>query len=68
MKILRNKRVWRIWANKFYGFQRDDGYPKEPKQFPCFVYTTVRSFNFQEENENYLYAEDLKTMLEQLSW
>jgi hypothetical protein len=66
MTLLRNKRQWRKWAKVFHGGQPQVAPPKEPTEFPCFVYETVQSFGYEECNEHYLYRADLKAMLEEL--
>ena len=62
MKLIKNKRAWRKWA-KDEGVLNQDGPAAEPKTYPCYAYTSCRSFGYEELNEHYLYEVDLGSML-----
>lgn len=60
MVFLKNKRAWTKWL-KESGLSFQEGVA-QPTVYPCFAYTTVRSFGYEELNENYLYQEELISM------
>lgn len=64
MTFIKNRRAWLRWKRKTMGNQ--DGVT-EPSQYPCFAYTSVGSFGYEEYLENYLYAKDVWRMGRQMS-
>jgi hypothetical protein len=61
MKLLKNHRAWLKWI-KEEGLKSQDPLPSEPTEYPCFAYTSCRSFGYEELNEHYLYYSDLGKM------
>lgn len=61
MKLLRNKRAWKRWARE-NGLLTQETPAEEPTEYPCFAYTSCRSFGYEELNEHYLYHADLYDM------
>lgn len=59
MRLLKDRKAWLRWKREEIPFQDP---VKEPASFPCFAYTTVRSFGYEELNENYLYTNDVAKM------
>lgn len=37
---------------------------EQPREFPCYVRTEVKSWNYEEERAIYLYRDDLEKMIE----
>lgn len=67
MKLLQNKRAWKKWVKgQRFGSTIDPTLYPEPTKFPCYVYLTVASFNYQEEQANYLNADDIERMRKEL--
>lgn len=65
MELLKNKRAWKKWATE-NGLLTQEGPAKEPVEYPCFGYTSCRSFGYEELNEHYLYLNKLKSMVSDL--
>ncbi len=61
MQLLKNKRAWKAWA-KENGFTNQEPTVAEPLEYPCFAYTSCRSFGYEELNEHYLYHSSLSRM------
>lgn len=66
MKLLKNERAYIRFAAALNRSQ-PQCHPVPPVEFPCFVYLTTASFGYEEENENYLYADDIARMQRQLA-
>ncbi len=66
MTFLKNKTAYKKWAKEI-----DGGQPQAPidppAKFPCFGYTVVHSFGYEEESARYLYAEDVAEMFNQFA-
>lgn len=61
MKLLKNRRAWLKWC-KDEGLQLQEPKVSEPAEYPCYAYTSCRSFGYEELNEHYLYHSDLTKM------
>jgi hypothetical protein len=63
MKLITCELEFKYWCseNIFYGDEADD-----PKEYPFFVRTEVKSWNYEEESAVYLYRADLVKMLEEM--
>lgn len=65
MTFLPNKTAWRAWAKEI-----EKGQPQKsidaPDSFPCYGYTVVGSYNYEEEAARYLFPEDVARMVTEL--
>ena len=59
MTFLKNKRAWKRWAKANENFSAPFD---EPTEYPCFGYTTVLSYGYEEDQAKYLYADDVAQM------
>lgn len=64
MQLLKNKKAWNTWKSSEMS---DQGGVLEPRKYPCYAYTSVRSFGYEEYAEHYLYLEEVETMYLKLS-
>jgi hypothetical protein len=68
MKLIRTKRGWQQWLRaEITPYETDVQNATEPKEYPCFGYHRIESYNYQELAPLYLYAEDLAKMQRQLA-
>lgn len=67
-KLLKSARAYRSWATGKDGWDTyKDRWPVcAPTEYPCFGYTAVSSFGYEEESPLYLYAADLEIMIREL--
>lgn len=61
MKLLKNERAWKRWAKEFNSGQ-SQAPCAPPIEYPCFAYAVVCSFGYEEEQEMYLYPQDVARM------
>jgi hypothetical protein len=63
MIFLKNKTEWkRVMIER-----HELGSHAPPEKFPCFLYWTVHSFAYEEENAMYLYQENIEEMGKQFN-
>lgn len=65
MNLIKNKRAWKKWV-KDSGLQFQEGVT-EPTSYPCYGYTVVQSFGYEELAELYLYPNDIEEMLSKIN-
>lgn len=65
MVLLKNRRAWLKWA-KAEGLESQESRPLEPAEYPCYAYTILHSFGYEELAEKYLYRKDLKDMKDRI--
>lgn len=66
MKYLKSQRAFQRWS---VGINR--GQPQAPiatpVEYPCFGYLTVLSYGYEEDQAEYLYDSDIRSMAERMS-
>lgn len=62
MILLGSERAYRRWARDAYDTYNDRWQAESPKEYPCYAYTVVQSFGYEETAPRYLYASDIAKM------
>jgi len=65
VKLLKNERAYRRWAREWDTYN-DRWNVAVPRSYPCYGYTVVRSYGYEEEAPEYLYPRDVRRMLDAL--
>lgn len=60
MKLLKNDKEWVAWAHP-------EGIFGPPERYPCYAYEIVTNWGMQESAGQYLYADDLARMSDELT-
>jgi len=61
MKLLKSERAWKRWINS-EGMQYQDDKQEPPTAYPCFAYSVLQSFAYEEKAAEYLYVADIERM------
>lgn len=62
MTLLKNATAWKKWVKRLNDSQPQAPIAEKPAEYPCFVYTVVSSFGYEEEGVEFLYSGDLRKM------
>lgn len=65
MNFLKNHDAWKRWARKCDRYQ--GAKLEAPKEYPCYGYLVVGSFNYEEEAAAYLYPSEIIRMAKKVS-